>query len=289
MDLLREQIYAGLANLPSEIGEVDFGSGICLRRTYAYLTAPFLMAFSPAPPNGSHPAPWAAVKGGLSLDITYELHVPESFSPPNFFDRLNTAWWITSLLRLTISPRVHVAVITNKPFKDVPDDWKNADLIPLEAFTHRYHGKLYHTENVSDEVAWVVSHWRNSQALMNNARFSDTYQALDSIWVTPSASLALLTLWGALENLFSPAKQELRFRVCANIASYLEPYGPERLDLQKRLLKLYDARSSAAHGAPKGLEGALEETQQVARRVVRRMLEHRHVPTKEELDALLLG
>ena len=90
MDLLREQIYAGLANLPSEIGEVDFGSGICLRRTYAYLTAPFLMAFSPAPPNGSHPAPWAAVKGGLSLDITYELHVPESFSPPNFFDRLNT-------------------------------------------------------------------------------------------------------------------------------------------------------------------------------------------------------
>jgi hypothetical protein len=122
---------------------------------------------------------------------------------------------------------------------------------------------------------------------MRDPRFNDTYRALDSIWETPSPSLALLTLWGALENLFSPAKQELRFRVSANIASYLEVPGTSRLDLHKKLLKLYDARSTAAHGTGKQLGSALAETQEVVRRVIYKMLETLHVPSKEELDGIL--
>lgn len=289
MDPSSEPIYAGIANFPVESGTIDLGSGVTLQPTYAHLMAPFLMAFNPAPANAAHPPPWAAVKGGLTLDINAELYVPTSFSPPGFFDRLNTVWWITSLFRLALSPRIHVPVITNRPFKDVPSDWKNADVLPIEAFTHRHHGTLYQPVNAKESVEWVVRNWQRAQPLMKNARFNDTYQALDTIWSTPSPSLALLTLWGALENLFSPAKQELRFRVSANIACYLEPYGSRRLDLQRKLLKLYDARSSAAHGTAKELGGALAETQDIVRRVMHKMLETLHVPTKEELDALLLG
>jgi len=288
MDPSSEPIYAGIANFPAELGTIDLGSGVTLQPTYAHLMAPFLMAFNPAPVNAAHPGPWAAVKGGLNIDINAELYIPTSFSASGF-DRLNTVWWITSLFRLSLSPRIHVPVITNRPFKEVPNDCQNADLLPIEAFTHGHHGTLYQPVNARESSEWVVRTWQRAQPLMKNARFHDTYQALDTIWSTPSPSLALLTLWGALENLFSPAKQELRFRVSSNIACYLEPYGSRRLELQRKLLRLYDARSSAAHGTSKEFGNALVETQDIARRAMHKMLETLHVPTKDELDALLLG
>lgn len=287
MNPLEEQIYAGIAGMPQGIGSVDFGSGVVLSPTFAHLMAPFLMAFAPAPPNSHHPGPWVPVAGGVSIDIHAELHVPLSFSPPGFFDRLNTVWWITSLLRLALSPRIHASVITNQPFAEVPKEWKNAQLLPIEAFSHRYHGSLYEPVNTEESVEWVVRTWQRAQVLMHNPRFNDTYQALDTIWCVPSPSLALLTLWGALENLFSPSKQELRFRVSANIASFLEPPGQSRLELHKRLLKLYDARSSAAHGAAKEVAGALSNTQGIARRVVFKIFETLQIPTKDDLDGAL--
>jgi len=252
--------------------------------------APFLLAFTPAPPNSHHPGPWAAVNGGgLGLDIHAELHIPTTFAPPNSFDRLNTVWWITSLLRLALSPQIHVPVITNQPFQEGSKDWKNAQILPVEAFFHRYHGSLYKPQNIDESIAWVVRTWQKAQSLMRDSRFNDTYQALDTVWRVPSPSLALITLWGALENLFSPSKQELRFRVSANIASYLESPGKGRLELQKRLLKLYDARSSAAHGANKNVADALVETQEITRRVLYKIFETMHIPTKEDLERELFG
>ena len=289
MNPQEEPIYAGVAGIPEQIGEIDFGSGVILRPTFAHLMAPFLLAFAPAPPNSHHPGPWAAVNGGLGLDIHAELHIPTTFAPPNFFDRLNTVWWITSLLRLALSPQIHVPVITNQPFQDVSKDSKNAQILPVEAFSRRYHGSLYEPQNIDESIAWVVRTWQKAQGLMRDTRFNDTYQALDTIWRVPSPSLALVTLWGALENLFSPSKQELRFRVSANIASYLEPPGDSRLELQKRLLKLYDARSGAAHGANKNVSDALVATQEVTRSVLYKIFESLHIPTKEDLERELFG
>ncbi|MFM5404860.1 HEPN domain-containing protein [Aeromonas veronii] len=289
MNIQEDPIYAGVSGVPKDVGEIDFGSGVILRPTFAHLMAPFLLAFAPAPPNSHHPGPWAAVNGGLGLDIHAELYIPDSFSPPNFFDRLNTVWWITSLLRLALSPQIHVPVISNEPFHEISKDSKNARILPVEAFTHRYHGSLYEPKNVDESISWVVRTWKEGQGLMRDSRFNDTYQALDSIWCVPSPSLALVTLWGALENLFSPSKQELRFRVSANIASYLEAPGNGRLDLQKRLLKLYDSRSGAAHGANKDVTEALAETKDITRRVLYKIFETRNIPTKEDLERELFG
>lgn len=51
-------------------------------------------------------------------------------------------------------------------------------------------------------------------------------------------AVSLLAVWGALEHLFSPAKQELRFRVTTNIAAYLESPGPTRMAPHQRLMSL---------------------------------------------------
>ena len=66
-------VYVGLSGLELAEDSFDIGEGICLRKTYAHLMAPFMMAFKPAPPGGHHPAPWKAASGGFSFDVNAEL------------------------------------------------------------------------------------------------------------------------------------------------------------------------------------------------------------------------
>jgi hypothetical protein len=74
-------LHAGLSGL--ELGDdfLDLGDGISLRKTYAHLMAPFMMAFKPAPPGRHHPAPWKAARGGFSFDVTAELGIPAVLEP----------------------------------------------------------------------------------------------------------------------------------------------------------------------------------------------------------------
>src|SRR5262249_37758564 len=107
----------------------------------------------------------------------------------------------------------------------------------------------------------------------------------------PDPRLALVSLWGALETLFFVGKGELRFRISSLIAAFLEEPGEARHKLQKRIAKLYDARSEAAHGArsPSGDTQDLLETYSLMKRVLVKILESNHVPTKEELEGSLFG
>ena len=73
------------------------------------------------------------------------------------------------------------------------------------------------------------------------------------------------------------------------IAAYLKPPGPERTAQHKKVLKLYDARSVAAHGSPKHSSDDLLASLELLRNVIIKMIEARKVPTKEELEGLLFG
>ena len=249
MNPATEPIYAGIAGLTLLPDRFDLGDGLVLSQTYAHLMAPFLMAFAPAEPGAPHPGPWSAVSGGIAQDIRVELHVPAEFSIPSFFDRLNTVWWVAALIRLRTETSASVPVLADRPFRDVPAAWQNARFIPIEVL-HRRLSAGSDTQELGDQdLVWIKRTWRSGGQLMNtNEIFNEAFQALDAAFALPNRSVSLLAMWGALELMFSPAKQELRFRVAANIAAFLELPGDERLALHRRVLKLYDARSEAAHG-----------------------------------------
>jgi hypothetical protein len=101
--------------------------------------------------------------------------------------------------------------------------------------------------------------------------------------------LALVSLWGALERLFTREKTELRFRVSANMAAYLEPPGLGRVALFRVVRGLYDRRSEAAHGSGDGGDESVTQTYTLLRRVLFRMIEEEHVPSREDLEASLFG
>src|SRR3569833_63602 len=250
MDPRTDSLFAGIAGLDSDLESFELGHGVTLKRTYAHFMAPFMMAFSPAEEGKPHPAPWSAVKGGLFFDIHVELHVPNSFSVPDFFDRLNVIWWTTALLRLKGATTAHAPVVTNRPLSEVPKNWQGAAILPKEKQPRSLFFKPNTARLTEGDLEWLKKIWlKGGKLIYRSSDFNDAFQAMDAAGSFPNSAVALLTVWGALEHLFSPAKQELHFRVSANIASFLEPIGQARLELHRRLLKLNDARSGVAHGA----------------------------------------
>ena len=290
MDLEKDDIFAGIAGINLPCDHFDLGHGLTLRRTFAHFMAPFMMAFSPAEPGKGHPAPWSAVSGGLGFDLYVQLHIPSTFSEVVFFDRLNTAWWIVALLRLRGAPRAHAPVIADRPFADISKNWSSAKIIPVEVTPRRLAAEPIDSPISQDDLEWVKSVWESGARLMrDSSSFNDAFQALDSAGSMPNQSVSLLTVWGALEHLFSPAKQELRFRVSANIAAYLEAPGTARLTLHRKLMKLYDARSVAAHGAGSMNSEAWIDTAILANRVLHKILSDRQVPSKDQLESALFS
>jgi hypothetical protein len=291
MDPNDRDVYAGIAGAKLAVDEFEFGHGITLKRSYAHVMAPYLAAFAPAEPGEPHPAPWKVVGGGIGFDVYAELHIPVEFSIPAWFDRVNTVWWFAALVRLRATPLLSIPVIADSSFAEIPTAEGETHFWPVEMNPTR----LVPVENPASTIEegdlnWIREHWLSAGGLMHrNDDFNLAFQAADQCIWSSSPSLALVSLWGALERLFSPAAYELRFRVSANIASYLEPPGEERRACYRRIKKLYDARSKAAHGSRVEEAAPLLESYALLKRVLTRMIEDDHVPTREDLEAILFG
>ena len=290
MNLLTDTIYAGLAGVRLHVDSFELGHGLRLDRTYSHFMAPFIMAFALPEVGQPHPGPWKSVDGGMAIDIQVQLTIPDSFALSNFFDRLNTAWWITALTRLRAAPRAHMPVIANRAFGEIPLDSDSASILPVEVQPRRLAASLGTKELGADDLLWIQSVWIQGGRLMDSSKdFNAAFQALDSASAMPTKDLAMLTMWGALERLFSPSNSEIRFRVAVNIASYLEPPGAERKELARRIKKLYDARSSVAHGRELNSPDSWMETQSLAGRILIQMLDRGKVPTQDDLDDALFS
>ena len=250
------------------------------------------MAFKPAPPGSHHPGPLKAASGGIAFDVTAELHVPGCLEPVRFGDGLNVVRWIVALLRLWANPRVTVPIISNMSFAAAADAPSNhVSLIPYETAPRGIElqspgRSMLTTENVE----WVKDHWQVVVSLVNeHQQFHLAFAAVDESHFVRDSALALVSIWAALEALFSPGRTELRFRVSALIASYMEPPGASRRAFHKRLTKLYDARSAAAHGKARVDSDTLVKSMELLRQVLIKMVSRRHVPSRDELEARLFG
>jgi hypothetical protein len=283
-------LYGGLSGLALEPDRFDLGHGVVIAATYAHLMSHFVMAFSPAPPGKHHPGPWKPATGsGVEIDVTAELFVPRTCNC-QFLDNLNLIWWIVALLRLRAATSIYVPIISSHSFRAIPSIEEQPLLSTMEVRGLPLRAEEQVSPRVGiPELEWIKSHWEPASTLLSDDDFQMAFDAIDFSKWHRSPQLGLLALWGALERLFSSSTQELRFRLSANIASYLESRGEARRTLFKRIIKLYDLRSAAAHGSGKNDIAPYQETYAIARRVILRMIEARHVPSKAEQEATLFG
>lgn len=283
-------LHAGLSGLELQEPSFDLGCGLTLSKTYAHLMAPFMMAFKPAPKGSHHPAPWKAAQGGNSFDINAELFVPEVIEG-KFGSKIEVARTVLFLLRLGVNPATTLPVFSNHAFADLPKVGDNeTQLFPYEVQSRHFPLGVAGVRATSEAISWVAERWQVTHKLINeSAEFSLAVEAIDSGQFVRQSALALVSLWGALEALFSPSTTELKFRVSALIAAFLEPPGKERHILQKDIAKLYDKRSAAAHGKPKHDAEDLLATFNLLRRVLFEIIDRGEVPSKDTLEAALFG
>lgn len=286
-----EILYGGISGVKLPVDCFSIGEGIELRQTYCYLFSTNMTAFAPPGPKGHHPAPWKSAKGGWGYDIEVEIRAPAKTSLGDSFNARETIWWIAALLRLARYPYLAVPVISDQPFRQIPESDVQPSLVPFET-EGRLFGPHAESDNTLDaeQLAWVSARWLEAGHLLNsNPKFYSAFKAFDSATVRGRASASMLALWGGLEQLFAPSAGELRFRVAAMLASYLEQAGATRLELYKQLLKLYNERSVAAHTAKDVEMEPLIGTYIIMRNALVRMVDEGRVPAQSDLESLLFG
>jgi hypothetical protein len=280
-------VYGGIADVQVPEGTFEFGEGVTLAPAQAHLMRPFLMTFRR--PDSSFPGMMSA-EGSFGFDVVAEFFLPEAFQPSQWFDRIGSVWWLAALVRLRGTPHLRVPVLSNASFSALSLSSKQS-FLPIHHEAERT--RLVLDPSATDAVTtshlfWVRDYWLSAGRLMHRSReFNVLFQAFDQSSFARDPLLALLLMWSGLESLFSPGRSELRFRVSANIAAFLEAPGESRASLQRHSAKLYDSRSAAVHGRPELADKPLLETYALLKRVLIRIIENNHVPTVSELESAL--
>lgn len=284
-------VFAGLAGVPLNVDRFDLGSGVIAERTFAHLMAPFMLAFKPASPGQPHPTPWRAAHGGLGFDMLIQLSNPASLENESPLGQHGTLSWVVALMRLRIGPHILVPAVSNLPFAEGPTREKEVQYWPYEIEPRVLRFSNDKPEEMSEvDLAWVRKHWLPSASLAaKHAEFKMLVEAIDQCTFARRSSLAVLWLWSALEAMFSTGREELRYRMSTIIAAFLEPAGLNRMSLQKSIAKLYDGRSAAAHGRDDKAHITLQDTFELVRRIVIRMIEGNEVPSRAALETRLFG
>jgi hypothetical protein len=283
------KIYAGLSHVTYDGEPFDLGHGIALKSAYAHLFAANMVAFARATEGKPHPAPWRAARGGFGYDVEIELAVPSGQKLPGGLSDKDTVWLIAALLRLAEYAYLMVPVISDVAFNAASASEQEPLLQPFETEPRIFRASDDKMPCLkAEDLSWVKSVWPRTAELMRTCPPLNTaLRAADACTVRGRPASALLTAWGALEELFAPSRTELRFRVSAHIAAYLEPVGAKRLELFKSVADLYNARSKAAHTAQDAEVGTLVQIFVVLRNALVRMIDEGAVPTQPDLERRL--
>lgn len=285
-------LYFGFTHLDLKDTEVNFGDGIRLRTAYAKFLSPLTLVNTGSLEVVKGVVPPAYWQMSVREDeVTAELTIPAD-SVKELKDSFEIARIIIFLSRLRANPAIGLHVVARHPISKLISLPNDVDITvrPIEIEPRHFSLHVMHENEVIQSFDWIREHWKTALELYRtNAEFRLAVDAIDSGQFVHSTSLAIVSLWAALEGLFSPAQNELRFRVSALIAAYLRPPGVERLKFQKEVASLYDKRSAAAHGKPKHHGDDLLKTFELLRTVLMTMIQRGEVPTKDQLEVSLFG
>jgi len=286
------EIFAGVAGSELDVERAYLGEGVTLSRTYAHASAGFFMWFEQVTPENPFPSQLRNVEGGFGYDIMMQLNVPAGPAFGTGKDRLSIVRWLAKLLRLIHLPEVHIPIVSTGPFSQALSE-EGPKFHPLELGRRSVLISSRSVRTLSaDHLRWITDYWQAGFELVRkDRRLSLAMTAFDDGASTGDPALYMLSMWSGLEALFSPFPSELSFRLSSAIATYLEPPGRTRYDMQKHIKKLYDVRSKIVHGVPKAFDISepLIQTDALMRKVLRRAIESNAVPEPEELIRRMFG
>lgn len=189
-------LYAGLSGLELAEDSFDLGDGVVLSRTYAHLTAPFVMAFKkPAEYDQPHPGPWKSLGGGFAFDIDAEIKIPATLDPSHG-TQTDVVRMIGVLLRLGVHPALRLPAFANHSFSTMADRPERESWLRPNEFQPRYFPLDGGSEQIGlAEAAWVAERWPVALRLTReSAEFALAVEAIDGGQFVQKSALALVSL-----------------------------------------------------------------------------------------------
>lgn len=285
-DLAHSAIYGGVSGGLLATDEFTFADGLSIRRTFAHVMSPYLMAFAkPDAPSKPHPGPWRPVSGGNGFDVNIEIVLAERALPAKF-DRLNTIWWLLSLLRLMTGMPLILPVLTDTAFAEAKYCEHDPQFWSVEMSRPRSGEAVANYVIDTNHLEAVKELFLPGAALMEIEHFNRAYRTMDSAPLAHSSGAAIVMIWAAIETLFRPGQNQLTKRLSKAIATHLELPGRKREALQQHAARLYEQRGSSIHNSQEATATALAETAKLARLAFIKCMKEEAVP---DCDALLIS
>ena len=174
-------LFGGLAGAVLGVDEFEVCEGLVLRKTYAHVMSPYILAFRRPTCAGRHnPGPWKTTRGGGSLDVEIEVALHQRACPTGF-DRLNTLWWTLALLRLLTGARLRMPVVSDTSFSSVAGSSIEPTLWPIETLPRQFLTVPDPPEVIEEKhLSWVREALRSGAELMDNQAFGRAFQTFDS-------------------------------------------------------------------------------------------------------------
>jgi hypothetical protein len=278
-------LYGGIAGITMADATVEIAPGASLSPAYTHVMSPYILAFKKPEGHAPHPGPWKTAKsGGLGFDVEVQFALEQGSCPTNF-DRLNTLWWLLALLRLHHAVGIHIPVISDTPFNEAASASPEPTFWPLEMASSRLRFDAPKgAQTISaDTLNWLKVNFVRSSKLMKNSRFNLAFRALDSSHGVAMPSSSMLLIWSALEALFRPGQSNITLKLCASIATYLEPALSPRDKLFAEAKRLYEVRGKVTHAAEHPEFDDVAASFSLARKCFIRALERIEIPDSAAL------
>jgi hypothetical protein len=280
-DIESDRLFGGISGVPVPADDFPLGHGLIIRRTYAKLTAPYILAFAPPPkPSAPNPGPWAAV-GEKSLVILAELELDGE--PTLGFDRLNTLWFVVALLRLKLALPVKMPILSDRPFQRIPDDTDRANIFPVELQLQQLLTAPPANVPSAADFEWLRDNLFAASELMKDPVFHRSFQTLDGAIHTQNAGAGIVIAWAAIETLIRPGNTRITERICRSLAAYLNGPGPDRDRAFATIERCYAARGGAVHAGNPPEAEQFHTAFRLARSALLLTIERRERPDIDEL------
>ncbi|MDP2316553.1 MAG: HEPN domain-containing protein [Pseudomonadota bacterium] len=221
--------------------------------------------------------------------LSFELVVPEPDGKPDL--PFSVAWWVQCCLVLRASGEFLVPVVANTSWSTVSgceQDTVAAKILDdYPKATRSGEAPVFTPE----DVVWAAANFMKVGSVLSDARFGMAMTALTTHHHQGSFRMNAASLWAGIEAVFG-ISQELTFRLSLLLAAFLEPRGDGRLDLYKKVKKLYGVRSQAVHGgkmSDEDLRKHIAEVRALLARLLTKFVEDERVPATEDFERHLLS
>lgn len=248
-DASKPPVYGCLTGLELPNDSVSIVPGIRLTRVYVDTFGATMMAFvPPLTPKSHHPAPWAAVRGGFNFEGRVQVELSD-MSVDSSLTPSVAVWLVAAVLRLRVPAPIRLAVIANIPFNALQDFRREIQAVAFESATHQIGPFAADRIEITErELSWLRDRLPIAAQLYHDERFFRAFSIYDQSQWAPTAEVATVLVWTAIEILFDLAGERDKTKaICAALSEYVGADKPDRDRAYQVIRDLYYKRGQTVH------------------------------------------